>query len=51
MKSRAIICLAIAALLAYGALATAAVSTTDDRAIQALVQAWEKDWNAHHRGR
>jgi uncharacterized protein (TIGR02246 family) len=47
MKSRAIICLAIAAQLAYGTLATAAVSTSDDRAIQALVQAWEKDWNAH----
>jgi uncharacterized protein (TIGR02246 family) len=47
MKSRTTLCLAIAALLAHCALATAAVSPTDDRAIQALVQEWEKDWNAH----
>jgi uncharacterized protein (TIGR02246 family) len=47
MKSRATLCLAVIALFAHGPFTTAAMSPTDDRAIQTLVQAWEKDWNAH----
>lgn len=47
MKSRASLFVAITALLSCSTFATAAVSPTDERAIQALVHAWEEDWNAH----
>jgi uncharacterized protein (TIGR02246 family) len=47
MTYRLTLFLALNALLAAGALAAAAVAPADDHAIQALVQSWEKDWNAH----